>query len=162
MDKNNPIGDLMQESMAKLRELADTNSLIGRDLHSFPTRRSSDLHTPDGVTLIPISRVSMGMGGGGAVFGKKQPDNPDSSLGSGLGMGVHIDPVAFLVVKDGFTRVIPVAAPPMNTVDRVIEMAPDVIDKVTGFIEKQQDKKKAAEEAEADIGAEVELPAEGR
>ena len=142
MDKNNPIGDLMQESMAKLRELADTNSIIGQPIH-----------TPDGVTLIPISRVSMGMGGGGAVFGKKQPDNPEGSLGSGLGMGVHIDPVAFLVVKDGFTRVIPV--------DRVIEMAPDVIDKVTGFIEKQQDKKKAAEEAEADIGAEVELPAEG-
>ena len=150
MDKNNPIGDLMQESMAKLRELADTNSIIGQPIH-----------TPDGVTLIPISRVSMGMGGGGAVFGKKQPDNPEGSLGSGLGMGVHIDPVAFLVVKDGFTRVIPVAAPPMNTVDRVIEMAPDVIDKVTGFIEKQQDKKKAAAEAEADIGAEVELPAEG-
>ena len=41
-------------------------------------------------------------------------------------------------------------------------MAPDVIDTVTGFIEKQQDKKKTAEEAEADIGAEVELPAEGR
>ena len=150
MEKNNPLSEMMQESMAKLRELADTNSIVGQPIH-----------TPDGVTLIPISRVSMGMGGGGAVFGKKQPDNPEGSLGSGLGMGVHIDPVAFLVVKDGFTRVIPVAAPPMNTVDRVIEMAPDVIDKVTGFIEKQQDKKKAAEEAEADIGAEVELPAEG-
>ena len=40
MDKNNPIGDLMQESMAKLRELADTNSIIGQPIH-----------TPDGVTL---------------------------------------------------------------------------------------------------------------
>ena len=150
MEKKHPVDELMRSTMEKSREMVDTNTIVGQPIH-----------TPDGVTLIPISRVSMGMGGGGAVFGKKQPDNPEGSLGSGLGMGVHIDPVAFLVVKDGFTRVIPVAAPPMNTVDRVIEMAPDVIDKVTGFIEKQQDKKKAAEEAEADIGAEVELPAEG-
>ena len=55
---------------------------------------------------------------------------------------MKIDPVAFLIVKDGFTRVMPVAAPPLNTVDRIVEMAPDVIDKVTGFIEKQQEKKK--------------------
>ena len=106
MEKNNPISDLMQESMAKLRELADTNT----------------------------------------IFGKKQPANPEGNLGSGLGVGVHIDPVAFLIVKDGYTRVMPVAAPPMNTVDRVIEMTPEVIDRVTGFIEKQQDKKKAAME----------------
>ena len=133
MEKNNPISDLMQEGMAKLRELADTNSIVGQPIQ-----------TPDGVTLIPISRVSMGMGGGGAIFGKKQPANPEGSMGSGLGVGVHIDPVAFLIVKDGYTRVMPVAAPPMNTVDRIVEMAPDVIDKVTGFIEKQQAKKEAA------------------
>ena len=60
-----------------------------------------------------------------------------------MGAGVSIDPIAFLIVKDGFTRVMPVAAPPMNTVDRVIEMAPEGIDRVTGFIEKQQEKKKA-------------------
>ena len=44
----------------------------------------------------------------------------------------------------------PVAAPPMNTVDRVVEMAPDVIDKVSGFIEKQQEKKKAKAETAAE------------
>lgn len=136
MEKNNPISDLMQEGMAKLRELADTNTIVGQPIQ-----------TPDGVTLIPISRVSMGMGGGGSIFGKKQNVNPEGSLGAGMGVGVHIDPVAFLIVKDGFTRVMPVAVPPMNTVDRVVEMAPDVIDKVTGFIEKQQDRKKASAEA---------------
>ncbi len=135
MEKNNPISDLMQESMARLRDMADANTIVGQPIH-----------TPDGVTLIPISRVSMGMGGGGAVFGRKPPANPEGNLGTGLGVGVHIDPVAFLIVKDGFTRVMPVAAPPMNTVDRVIEMTPEVIDRVTGFIEKQQEKKKAAME----------------
>lgn len=134
MDKNNPISELMQESMAKLRELADTNAIVGQPIH-----------TPDGVTLIPISRISLGVGGGGAIFGKKKDSNPEGNLGSGMGAGASIDPVAFLIVKDGFTRVMPVAAPPLNTVDRIVEMTPDVIDKVTGFIEKQQAKKAAKE-----------------
>ena len=70
MEKNNPISDLLQESMTKLRELADTNSIVGQPIH-----------TPDGVTLIPISRVSLGVGGGGAIFGKKKDANPEGNLG---------------------------------------------------------------------------------
>ena len=130
MEKNNPISDLLQESMTKLRELADTNSIVGQPIQ-----------TSDGVTLIPISRVSFGFGGGGAAFGSKKNEDADN-MGAGVGSGVRIEPVAFLIVKDGITRVMPVAAPPLNTVDRIVEMAPDVIDKVTGFIEKQQEKKK--------------------
>ena len=137
MEKNNPISDLLQESMTKLRELADTNTIVGQPIH-----------TPDGVTLIPISRVSLGVGGGGSIFGKKKDVNPEGNLGAGMGASVSIDPIAFLIVKDGFTRVMPVAAPPLDTVDRIVEMAPDVIDKVTGFIEKQQEKKKMEASAE--------------
>ena len=137
MEKKYQISELIQESMAKVREMADTNTIIGQPVH-----------TPDGVTLIPISRVSFGFGGGGTTFtfGKKETAE-DPNMGAGIGAGVKIDPVAFLIVKDGFTRVIPVAAPPMNTVDRVIETVPEVVDKVTGFIESQQEKKakKAAE-----------------
>lgn len=139
MEKNNPINDLMQESIAKIREMADTNTIVGQPIQ-----------TPDGVTLIPISRVSMGLGGGGSVFGKKQDVNPDGNMGAGLGVGVHIDPVAFLIIKDGITRVMPVAVPAMNTVDRIVEMVPDVMDRVTNFINEQQKKKaeKAQEEPE--------------
>jgi len=129
MENKNPINELLQESMAKIRELADTNTIVGQPIQ-----------TPDGVTLIPISRVSMGMGGGGTVFGKKQDANPEGNQGSALGVGVKIDPVAFLIVKDGFTRVMPVAMPPMNTIDRIVEMAPDVVDKVTNFIDSRQKK----------------------
>lgn len=137
MDKNNPISELLQESMSRLRDLADTNAIVGQPIQ-----------TPDGVTLIPISRISVGVGGGGSIFGKKKDANPEGNLGAGVGAGAKIDPVAFLIVKDGFTRVVPVAAAPVNTVDRVVEMAPEVIDKVTGFIEKQQEKKAAKEISE--------------
>lgn len=137
MESKNPISDLMQESMAKIRELADTNTIVGQPIR-----------TPDGVTLIPISRISMAMGGGGSVFGKKKDANPDGSLGAGVGVGVKVDPVAFLIVKDGITRVMPVAAPPINTVDRIVEMVPDVMDRVTNFIDSRKKPEAPAEDAD--------------
>ena len=63
MEKKNTISEMLQESMEKLREMADTNTIVGQPIQ-----------TPDGVTLIPISRVSMGMGGGGAAFGGKKKE----------------------------------------------------------------------------------------
>lgn len=62
MDKKRPLSDLMRSTMDKIREMADTNTIVGQ-----PST------TPDGVTLIPISGLSMGFGCGGADYGKTQP-----------------------------------------------------------------------------------------
>ena len=112
MDKKRPLSDLMRSTMDKIREMADTNTIVGQPIT-----------TPDGVTLIPISRVSMGFGCGG-----------------GSGAGVKIEPVAFLVIREGTTRVLPVAMPPMTTLDRVVEMMPDLVDKVEKYFDKKEEK----------------------
>lgn len=125
MEKKNPLNDLMRSAMEKVREMADTNAIVGQPIT-----------TPDGVTLIPISKVSMGFGCGGGDYGKVQP----KSFGGGSGAGVNIAPVAFLVIKDGVTRVMPVAVPPVSTVDRVVEMVPGVLDRVEKFFDKKEDK----------------------
>ena len=125
MEKKSPLNDLMRSAMEKVREMADTNAIVGQPIT-----------TPDGVTLIPISKVSMGFGCGGGDYGKVQP----KSFGGGSGAGVNIAPVAFLVIKDGVTRVLPVAAPPVSTVDRVVEMVPGVLDRVEKFFDKKEDK----------------------
>ena len=119
-EKKSPLNDLMRSTMDKVREMVDTNTIVGQPIQ-----------TADGVTLIPISRVSFGFGGG-----KVQPQN----FGGGAGAGVKIDPVAFLVIKDGVTRVLPVAAPPVTTVDRIVEMAPDLMDKVEKYFDKKDAK----------------------
>ena len=126
MEKKTPLCDLMHSTMEKIHEMVDTNTIVGQPIT-----------TPDGVTLIPISKVSFGFGSGGGDYGKVQPKD----FGGGAGAGVKIDPVAFLVIKDGITRVLPVAVPASTTLDRVVEMVPDVIEKV----EKYFDKKKAEE-----------------
>lgn len=126
MEKKNPLNDLMRDGMDKVRTMVDTNAIVGQPIS-----------TPDGVTLIPISRVSMGFGGGGAAFGNKNDTTAEGNLSAGMGTGVKIDPVAFLVVKDGHVRVMPVALPAATTVDRIVEMVPDVVDKVSNFISKK-------------------------
>ena len=128
MENKNALNDLMRESMDKVRAMVDTNAIVGQPIS-----------TPDGVMLIPISRVSMGFGGGGAAFGNKKDASANGNLGAGIGTGVKIDPVAFLIIKDGHVRVMPVALPAATTVDRIIEMVPDMVDKLGDFVSKKQE-----------------------
>ena len=57
MENKNPLSDMMRTTMEKVREMVDTNTIVGQPIT-----------TPDGVTLIPISKVSFGFGGGGGGF----------------------------------------------------------------------------------------------
>ena len=124
MEKKTPLCDLMHSTMEKIHEMVDTNTIVGQPIT-----------TPDGVTLIPISKVSFGFGSGGADYGKVQPKD----FGGAAGAGVKIDPVAFLVIKEGTTRVLPVAVPASTTLDRVVEMVPDVIEKVEKYFDKKKE-----------------------
>ena len=123
--EKNSVSELMETTMTKIREMVDSNSVIGEPIT-----------TPDGVTLIPVSRVSLGFGSGGGTYSQTS-----ERFGGGGGAGVKIDPVAFLVIKDGQTRMMPVAVPATATMDRVLEMAPQLIDRVEGFVNKKKEEK---------------------
>ena len=105
--------------------MVDTNTIVGQPII-----------TPDGVTLIPVSKVSIGFGSGGGDYGKAQPHG----FGGGGAAGLKIDPVAFLVIKDGSTRILPVAIPPATALDRIVEMAPNLMDKVENYFDKKKEK----------------------
>ena len=123
-EKKNAISAMMEASMGKIREMVDSNTVVGEPIV-----------TADGVTLIPVSRLSFGFGCGGGDYGKNQ-----SSTGAGCGAGVRVEPMAFLVVKDGVTRMLPVGTPAITTVDRVIEMVPELFDRVESLVEKKRGK----------------------
>ena len=123
--KGGSLQELMQTSMSKIREMVDSNTIVGEPIV-----------TPDGVTLIPVSSLSFGFGCGGGDYGKQSP-----KFGGASTAGVRLEPVAFLVVKDGITRVLPVAVPAASTVDRVIELVPEVMDRVENFIDKRKAEK---------------------
>ena len=112
--------------MQKMREMIDANTIVG-----------DPITTPDGITLIPVSKVSFGFAGGGSDIPKKQESN--TGFGGGTGAGVNITPVAFIVAKGEDVSLIYVTPTALSTVDRVLEMVPDVIDKVTDFMKKEEE-----------------------
>ena len=122
-----PIQGLMNVTMEKIHQMVDSNTIIGKPIT-----------TDDGTTILPVSKVSFGFASGGTDFDGKNAANKDL-FGGGSGAGVNIQPVAFLVVKDGVTRVMPVAIPAMGTADRIIEMVPQVLDRVENFIDKKKE-----------------------
>ena len=128
-EKKNDLKNLMAESMEKIKEMVDANTIVGEPIT-----------TPDGVTLIPVSRLSFGFGCGGGDYGKQT-----NQMGAGAGAGVRVEPMAFLVVKDGVTRMLPVAAPAISTVDRAIELVPQVLDRVESFIDRKKAEKEFSE-----------------
>lgn len=127
MSQNVP--NMLENTIAKIREMVDVNSVIG-----------NPITTPDGVTIIPVSKVSVGFGGGGSDFVSKNPNRQENPFGGGAGGGVKITPIAFLVIKEGSVRMIPVAAPANSTADRVVEMVPDVLEQVVSFIDSKTKK----------------------
>ena len=113
--------------MQKVKEMIDANTIIGEPVM-----------TADGITLIPVSKVSFGFAGGGTDFAKK-PD-PQSGFGGGIGAGVKIEPVAFIIANGENVKLLHITPPAANTVDRIIETVPDIVDKVTGFFGKEKEK----------------------
>ena len=111
MSQNLP--NMFESTLIKVREMMDANTVVGTPI------------TTGDVTIIPISKVSMGFGGG-------------------AGVGVKVDPVCFLICKGESVRMMPVASAPSTTVDRVVEMLPDVLDKLSDFIDSH--KKPSTEE----------------
>jgi len=119
--------NMLDNTIQKIKEMVDVNSVIG-----------TPITTADGVTIIPVSKVSVGFGGGGSDFTNKSGgENP---FGGGVGGGVKVTPICFLIVKDGNVRMMPVANPANTTADRIVEMIPDTLDKISAFVDAKTQK----------------------
>ena len=127
MSQNLP--NMLDITIAKIREMVDVNSVVG-----------DPITTADGVTIIPISKVSIGLGGGGSDFVSRHVNHQENPFGGGVGAGIKVTPVAFLIIKEGNVRMRPVAAPANTTADRLVEMVPDTLDKIASFIDSRMEK----------------------
>ena len=148
--KTHPITKLMENTLAKVRELGDAETIIGKPVV-----------TPDGVTVIPVSKLSCGFGTGGSDFNTRHNSNA-VLFGGGGGAGVEITPVSFIVIRGDRVDVLPaggtVAAPVspssiIATVEKAVETVPGLIEKVEAFLADRKAKKaaKAAEEGDGEI-----------
>ncbi|MDF2865871.1 MAG: hypothetical protein K0R72_689 [Clostridia bacterium] len=122
----------MVTAMTSLESMVDVNTIVG-DI----------VTTTDGTVIIPVSKVCFGFAAGGSEFNtnklNKYSESAKLPFGGGSGAGVNISPMAFLVIKDGYTNLLTLN----NTtpLDKLIELVPDLMNKINDFINKTYDKK---------------------
>ena len=116
------MSDIIRSSLEGVKNFTDMQTVIG-----------NAIHTPSGVTVIPVSKVSVGFAGGGVDFGVKKLVGAQN-FGSGSGSGVSITPVAFLTVgKDAEINLITINPDANKSIDKItslIEHSPDIIKKI--------------------------------
>ena len=114
-------GAILSSTIEKIRDLVDTSTIIGEAIYA-----------EGGTTIIPVSKVTYGFASGGADFPSK---SSKELFGGGGGAGVTITPVAFLVINNGEVTLKHITAYD-NAAERVVNLVPEMFDKVTGFINK--------------------------
>lgn len=119
--------NLIADAVGKLREIADANTIIGKHIE-----------VGNGTTIIPVSRVRVGLGLGGSDFtGKHNTD----ALGAGAGAGVTVTPMAFLIINNGVVTLKQLGDGD-STANKVVELVPEIFDKVTSMVNNAMENKK--------------------
>ena len=122
---------ILSTTIEKVRQLVDVSTIVGE-----PMKLSED------ITVIPVSKVTYGFASGGSDFPSK---NNKELFGGAGGAGITINPVAFLVLKDGEVTLKHITAND-NAAERLVNMVPEVIDKISGTVSKiKNDKPGSAE-----------------
>ena len=120
--KEKSANGILSTTIEKVRDLVDVSTIIGEPIN-----------LPDGLTIIPISKVTYGFASGGSDFPSK---NNVELFGGAGGAGITINPVAFLVVKDGEVTINHIVTND-NAVERAVSLVPEMFDKVVNLTKKK-------------------------
>lgn len=132
-----PINEVIGVTMNRVKELVDANTVVGEPIV-----------TGEGVTIIPISRISVGFGSGGTDFASKNASAP-KNFGGGTAAGVNVDPIAFLIVRKDTVRLLPCMNGPYGPVEKLVDLVPELVDRFSSFAgTKKTDKSDSGEETE--------------
>ncbi len=143
--KEQSAAGILGTTIEKVRELVDVSTIIG-----------DPMYLEGGMTIIPVSKVTYGFASGGSDF----PSKTNAQLfGGGGGAGVTITPVAFLIVSDGEVTLKHITAYD-NAAERVVNLVPEMFDKVTSVVNKTMKKKEEKAQAEAEQAAAVNVVVE--
>ena len=137
--EGHPIENIMTTTMENIKEMIDVNTIVG-----------DAVETSEGTVIIPVSRVSFGFVAGGGEYNedtsKDKKNRIAESINSssqdslpfagGTGAGVSVNPIAFLVVSKEKIKLLPVNF--NTTVDRVVELVPQVVDQIQDLIDKNK------------------------
>lgn len=139
MAADNKLNNLMGVSMDKIKQMVDVDTIIGDPMQIGET------------VLIPVSKISYGFAAGGSDLPTKSPKDV---FGGGSGAGISITPVAFIAVHEADVQVLPIVSKPDSS-DRILNMVPELIDKITDLFKKDKDEDKNSKKQVSDEGKEI-------
>ena len=116
--KEKSANGILSTTIEKVRDLVNVDTIIGEPIV-----------LPDGLTIIPVSKVTYGFASGGSDFPSK---NNVELFGGAGGAGITINPVAFLVIKDGYVTIKLIVSDD-NAVERAVSLVPEMFDKITSL-----------------------------
>ena len=145
--KEQSASGILGTSIEKIKDLVDVSTIIG-----------DPINISDAIQIIPVSKVTYGFASGGSDFPSK---GNQELFGGGGGAGITITPVAFLVVNNGNVSIKYINAAE-GSVERVIGMVPDLVDKASDVISQLTHKDNGVDKAVADYmdGKDAEKSAE--
>lgn len=121
MSSEKKLENLVDVAMQKLRSIADGETVVGKPIVVGDT------------TIIPISSIKVGFATGGSDLPTK---NPKDQFGGGTGGGVKIDPIAFITITNGDVKLLQMTVNQSGS-NAIINMVPDIVDKITDVINKK-------------------------
>jgi sporulation protein YtfJ len=127
--EGHPIESLMKTAMESIKGMIDVNTVVGQAVQ-----------TPDGGTIIPVSRVSFGFAAGGGEYWKRESDSPGHPFGGGSGAGVTVHPVGFLVTHGDSVRLLSVDRG--DVLESLVNNVPQWIDQIQSILGKSSDEEK--------------------
>ena len=120
---SNPINEMIENTMKNIQTVINVDSVVGNPIQA-------DANT----LIIPVAKVSYGFGGGGTDMVAKH-NGDGTNFAGGVGGGTSVKAEAFLVISNGNVRIVPVAAD-SSTVDKIVDLVPGMVDKISGFFNK--------------------------
>lgn len=138
--EENKVSDLFTKTLESAKNVVDSNTVMG-----------TPITTPQGTTIIPVSKVSVGFAGGGTDFASRKDAEGKKNFGGGGGTGVTAKPVGFLVIDvEGGVKYISADEPSNNemTVSELAAKLPAIFAKIKEFFEKKKAEKEETEEAD--------------
>ena len=121
----NKMSDIIKASLDGIRAMADMETVVG-----------NAITTPSGVTVIPVSKISMGIATGGIDYSGRAK-SLSQNFGGGGGTGLSVTPIAFLTVgRNAEVNLIPLggAGSDVDRIASLIEQSPQIIEKIRGAL----------------------------
>lgn len=126
--------DIIKTTLDSIKGIVEANTVIG-----------DPISTAGGITIIPVSKISVGFASGGLDYAsKKEQTAKANNFGGGSGTGISVTPMAFLVIKpDSSVQLLSMSLPDTTTnkiatVGNIIEKSPDIIEKIKNVLVKDK------------------------